>query len=178
MSKKLCVVLRAFSVNCGSSAFSLKTSSNTIRSIEVSFFISFTLRFTCIRIKCLYKSTLNLHRPPMSWLLSKQVGSRPSSKQDLMLVRPEIPAPITATFWTMLERKCDWQQRGLRSDIPAGTGARGKLEEKTCVSFCCAMWSSFMLTLWVSFTSIVLESLINCLSIKDNYINLGLSLMI
>ncbi|XP_010791096.1 keratin, type I cytoskeletal 18-like [Notothenia coriiceps] len=42
-------------------------------------------------------------RPPMSWLLSKQVGCRPSSKQALMLVRPETPAPITATF--MLERK-------------------------------------------------------------------------
>lgn len=41
--------------------------------------------------------TLNLHSPPMSSLLSKQVGSRPSSRQLLMLVRPEEPAPITHT---------------------------------------------------------------------------------
>lgn len=52
----------------------------------------------------MYKRTLNLQRPPMSSLLSKHVGSSPSSKQDLMLVRPEIPAPITATVFTMLNK--------------------------------------------------------------------------
>lgn len=63
--------------------------------------------------------TLILHRPPKSWLLSKQVGSRPSSKQALMLVRPDGPAPITATFCTMLQRKrvehsCDSQHAALQ----------------------------------------------------------------
>lgn len=54
--------------------------------------------------------TLNLQRPPMSSLLSKHVGSRPSSRQPLMLVTPEGPAPITATLWTMLAQLADLLQ--------------------------------------------------------------------
>lgn len=46
--------------------------------------------------------TANFHSPPKSLLLSKQVGSRPSSKQHLMDDRPLIPAPITATFLAMV----------------------------------------------------------------------------
>lgn len=55
------------------------------------------------------KHTLNLQRPPMSSPLSKHVGSSPSSKQDLMLVRPDIPAPITATVFTMLNNCEEWE---------------------------------------------------------------------
>lgn len=46
--------------------------------------------------------TANFHSPPMSSLLSKQVGSRSSSKQHLIEDRPLTPAPITATFLTMV----------------------------------------------------------------------------
>ena len=47
--------------------------------------------------------TLNFHKPPMSSLLSKQTGSKPSSTQILMQARPELPAPTTATRRTMAE---------------------------------------------------------------------------
>lgn len=46
--------------------------------------------------------TVNLHRPPRSSLLSKQVGSRPSSRQHLMEARPLTPAPTIATRLAML----------------------------------------------------------------------------
>lgn len=47
--------------------------------------------------------TLNFHMPPMSSLLSKQTGSRPSSTQTLIQTRPELPAPTTATRRTIAE---------------------------------------------------------------------------
>lgn len=40
--------------------------------------------------------TWNLQSPPMSSVLSKQTGSRPSSRQHLIDVSPLTPAPITA----------------------------------------------------------------------------------
>lgn len=46
---------------------------------------------------------LNLHSPPRSSPLSKHVGIKPSSRQALMAVNPEGPAPITATLQTMVE---------------------------------------------------------------------------
>ena len=46
--------------------------------------------------------TVNFHSPPMSLLLSKQMGSRCSSKQHLMEDRPLTPAPITATRLAMV----------------------------------------------------------------------------
>ena len=46
--------------------------------------------------------TVNFHSPPMSLLLSKQMGSRSSSKQHLMEDRPLTPAPITATRLAMV----------------------------------------------------------------------------
>lgn len=50
--------------------------------------------------------TLNLQRPPMSSLLSKQTGSRPSSTQIFIQARPELPAPTTATRRTIAEHLC------------------------------------------------------------------------
>lgn len=50
-----------------------------------------------------WRLALNFHSPPMSSLLSKQVGIMPSSRQAFMLVRPEGPAPITATLCTIME---------------------------------------------------------------------------
>lgn len=47
---------------------------------------------------------LNFHSPPTSSLLSKQVGTMPSSRQALMVDRPEGPAPMTATLYTMVTR--------------------------------------------------------------------------
>lgn len=55
--------------------------------------------------------TLNLHRPPMSSLLSKQTGSKPSSTQILIQARPELPPPITATRRTMTDHLPQWGQR-------------------------------------------------------------------
>ncbi len=53
--------------------------------------------------------TLNFHRPPISSLLSKHTGSRPSSMQVLIQTRPELPAPTTATRRAMAERSSrDW----------------------------------------------------------------------
>jgi hypothetical protein len=46
--------------------------------------------------------TANFHSPPKSLVLSKQVGSRFSSKQHLIEDRPLTPAPITATFLAMV----------------------------------------------------------------------------
>ena len=46
--------------------------------------------------------TVNLHSPPRSSLLSKQVGSSPSSRQHLMEARPLTPAPTVATRLAML----------------------------------------------------------------------------
>lgn len=45
--------------------------------------------------------TENFHRPPISSLLSKHVGSSPSSRQLLMAARPLTPAPMMATFLFM-----------------------------------------------------------------------------
>lgn len=45
--------------------------------------------------------TVNLHSPPRSSLLSKQVGSSPSSRQHLMEARPLTPAPTIATRLAM-----------------------------------------------------------------------------
>ena len=49
-----------------------------------------------------YKLASNLHSPPMSSLLSKHTGSRPSSRQVLIQTRPEAPAPITSTRRTIV----------------------------------------------------------------------------
>lgn len=46
--------------------------------------------------------TVNLHSPPRSSLLSKQVGFSPSSRQHLMEARPVAPAPTIATRLAML----------------------------------------------------------------------------
>lgn len=46
--------------------------------------------------------TLNCHSPPMSSVLSKQVGSSPSSTQHFREIRPLTPAPIIATFFAMV----------------------------------------------------------------------------
>lgn len=49
--------------------------------------------------------TWNLQSPPMSSVLSKQTGSRPSSTQHLMEESPLTPPPITAIlFLVMLSR--------------------------------------------------------------------------
>lgn len=53
--------------------------------------------------------TANFHSPPKSLLLSKQVGSRSSSKQHLIEDRPLTPAPITATFLAMVHSV--WRSR-------------------------------------------------------------------
>lgn len=45
--------------------------------------------------------TVNLHSPPRSSLLSKHVGSSPSSRQHLMEARPLTPAPTIATRLAM-----------------------------------------------------------------------------
>lgn len=45
--------------------------------------------------------TENFQRPPTSLLLSKQVGSSPSSRQLLMEARPLMPAPTMATLFFM-----------------------------------------------------------------------------
>lgn len=54
----------------------------------------------CVRNKISH--TLNLHSPPISSVLSKQVGSSPSSTQHFREIRPLTPAPITATFFAMV----------------------------------------------------------------------------
>lgn len=46
--------------------------------------------------------TVNLHSPPRSSLLSKQVGSSPSSRQHLTDARPLTPAPTIATRLAMV----------------------------------------------------------------------------
>lgn len=47
--------------------------------------------------------TWNLQSPPMSSVLSKQTGSKPSSRQHLIDVSPLTPAPITAILlWVMV----------------------------------------------------------------------------
>lgn len=51
--------------------------------------------------------TVNLQRPPRSSLLSKQVGSRPSSRQHLMEARPPTPAPTIATVLAIIT--CVWE---------------------------------------------------------------------
>lgn len=57
-------------------------------------------RTTCARNKISH--TLNLHSPPISSVLSKQVGSSPSSTQHFREISPLTPAPITATFFAMV----------------------------------------------------------------------------
>lgn len=58
---------------------------------------------------CWYPSdvplTENFHRPPTSLLLSKQVGSSPSSRQHRMEAKPLTPAPTMATLFPMVARK-------------------------------------------------------------------------
>lgn len=46
--------------------------------------------------------TSNLQRPPMSPVLSKQMGSSPSCRQALMAHSPLLPPPMMATFFAML----------------------------------------------------------------------------
>lgn len=46
--------------------------------------------------------TVKRHSPPMSSLLSKHVGSSPSSRQHLVATSPLDPAPMTATRRTMV----------------------------------------------------------------------------
>lgn len=114
---------------------------------------------TSVYVKAL-SFTLNRHTPPISRPLSKQVGSRPSSKQALMLVRPEIPAPITATFWTILEMKHSWHQRELWSDVEVGTGVRRKVEEEMLLLFCGVTWSSCLY--------------VDCMTLSQPFVNYGL----
>lgn len=66
--------------------------------------------------------TWNRHSPPMSLVLSKQVGSSPSSTQHFREIRPLTPAPITATFFAMVSGRgsvnaASW---GKRSESPDG----------------------------------------------------------
>lgn len=46
--------------------------------------------------------TWNLQSPPISALLSKQTGSRPSSRQHLIEERPLTPPPITAILFLVM----------------------------------------------------------------------------
>lgn len=46
--------------------------------------------------------TSNLQSPPMSPVLSKQMGSSPSCRQALMAHNPLLPPPMMATFFAML----------------------------------------------------------------------------
>ena len=46
--------------------------------------------------------TENFHKPPISSLFSKQVGSSPSSRQLLMVAKPLTPAPMMATLFPMV----------------------------------------------------------------------------
>lgn len=71
-----------------------------------------TTRWICGRLyKAVPPLTLNLHMPPMSSLLSKQTGSKPSSTQILIQARPELPAPTTAARRTITERWPLWGRR-------------------------------------------------------------------
>lgn len=47
--------------------------------------------------------TENFHRPPTSLLLSKQMGSIPSSRQHLIAAKPLTPAPTMATLLPMVD---------------------------------------------------------------------------
>lgn len=71
------------------------SNSHPVRTDDTNPDFVLSTQHVCARKKNL--PTLNLHKPPMSSLLSKQTGSRPSSRQDLMEARPALPPPITAT---------------------------------------------------------------------------------
>lgn len=54
--------------------------------------------------------TENFHRPPTSLLLSKQVGSSPSSRQHRMEAKPLTPAPMMATLFRMVSCRKAWRE--------------------------------------------------------------------
>lgn len=69
--------------------------------------------------------TENFHRPPTSLLLSKQMGSIPSSRQHLIAAKPLTPAPTMATLLPMVDgmktrlqkKKCPLMLRGFSAEI-------------------------------------------------------------
>ena len=80
--------------------------------------------------------TENFHSPPTSSPFSKQVGSSPSSRQFLMEARPLMPAPMMATFFTMVA--CAKAQRfttktHMHTLIPTNCYAYMKEETNICV---------------------------------------------
>lgn len=75
--------------------------------------------------------TENFHRPPTSSLLSKQVGSSPSSRQHRMAAKPLTPAPTMATVFPMVScrkvwrgslEECPWTLRILQWSCQPGPG--------------------------------------------------------
>lgn len=69
---------------------------------------SFSSLWFCVETRLprggLARLTSKRQSPPMSPLLSKQVGASPSSRQHFRAHRPEAPAPMMATLWAAMSR--------------------------------------------------------------------------